>query len=356
MKRSGKIIGLLFLGGLILVMAVNILADMKARTNDVFRRINGGLMGGGYYSESDSSDWGFFDLPTIAPWESHAYAPATEAPAPLPTAVPTAMVPHPPTPIGTLQPGRPSAHDAAAYRPNRLIIKNGEIQLLVADTETAQDRVTQVINDLGGYTISSQIWYQEFLGKNYKYATLTIAVPAEQFELALQRFRKLALRVQNETASGQDVTDEYVDLKSRLTNLEATRDRIREFLSQTKNVEEAIKVNAQLSEVEGEIEQVQGRMNYLFDRAAYSTITLTISPDLPLTPTPTPRATPTATPTPTPTPSWNPGSTAQKAGTTLQWISQNLADLLIWIVIVIGPFAVPALLIYWIFWGRKQKK
>jgi hypothetical protein len=271
----------------------------------------------------------------------------------LPTAAPTAIAA---TSRGTAQPGSPSTHAAAASRPNRLIIKNGEMQLLVADTETAQNRATQIINDLGGYIISSQIWYQEFLGENYQYATLTIAVPVDQFEPALQRFRKLALRVQSETASGQDVTDEYVDLNSRLTNLEATRDRIREFLGQAKTVEEALKVNAQLNEVEGEIEQVQGRMNYLFDRAAYSTITLTLSPDLPLTPTPTPTPTPTATPTPTPTPAWNPGGTAQKAGTTLQLLSQNLADLLIWIVILIGPFALPAFLIYWIFWGRKQKK
>jgi len=52
--------------------------------------------------------------------------------------------------------------------------------------------------------------------------------------------------VTNETASGQDVTDEFVDLKSRLTNLEATAARMREFLNQAKTVQESLEVNAKL--------------------------------------------------------------------------------------------------------------
>jgi len=49
--------------------------------------------------------------------------------------------------------------------------------------------------------------------------------------------------------SGQDVTDEYVDLQSRLGNLEATRDRIRTFLDQAQTVDEALRVNEQLAAV-----------------------------------------------------------------------------------------------------------
>jgi hypothetical protein len=141
------------------------------------------------------------------------------------------------------------------------------------------------------------------------------------------------------------VTDEYVDLKSRLTNLEATRDRIREFLEQATTVEEALKVNEQLSNVEAQIEQVQGRMNYLFDRASYSTITVYLEPEIPpLTPTPT--FTPTPTPTPRP---WNPGETFQDATSAMATILRVLVDALIWLLIIFVPLVVlPLALLWWL--------
>jgi len=222
------------------------------------------------------------------------------------------------------------------YRSNRLIIKNADLSLLVADTDNAIDRTAQVAADTGGYILSSRVWYQEWLGDNYKYATITIGVPAHQFEVAMRRLRGLAVRVVDENASGQDVTDEYVDLQSRLENLEATRDRIRTFLEQTTTVTEALKINEELKAVEEEIALVQGRMNYLFDRAAYSTITVNLNPELP-------EATPT--PTPTPTPPWNPGETAERAGNTLSAILRVLIEIAIWFGIVVAPLVVPPVLV-----------
>jgi hypothetical protein len=235
------------------------------------------------------------------------------------------------------------------YRPNRLIIKNADLSLLVDDTDNAIDRTAQIAADSGGYILSSRVWYQEWLGENYKYATITLGVPSDQFEAAMRRLRGLAVRVIDETASGQDVTDEYVDLQSRLENLTATRDRIRTFLDQATTVEEALEINKELKAVEEEIEMVQGRMNYLFDRAAYSTITVQIQPELPqATPTPTP----TATPTPTPTPPWDPSGTAERAGNTLSAILHVLIEIAIWLGIVVAPLVVPPLIIaafiYWI--------
>jgi hypothetical protein len=195
----------------------------------------------------------------------------------------------------------------------RLIIKNGEMTLLVEDTDVTIDRLAQVVGDLGGYIISSRVWYQERQGDEYKYATVTLAVPASEFENALRRLRGLAIIV----------TDEFVDLESRLRNLEATRDRIREFLDKARTVEEALEVNEQLSNVEDKIEQVQGRMNYLVDRASFSTITVQIEPDVPIltpTPTPAPTTTPTPTATPTPTP-WRPGKPSPERG--MCWVARR---------------------------------
>jgi predicted nucleic acid-binding Zn-ribbon protein len=96
----------------------------------------------------------------------------------------------------------------------------------------------------------------------------------DQFENALLRLRDLSLRVVDESAGGQDVSEEYVDLQSRLNNLESTRDRIRGFLDQAQTVDDSLRINQELSTIEDQIEQVKGRMNYLSHRAAYSTITV----------------------------------------------------------------------------------
>ncbi|GAB4493501.1 MAG: hypothetical protein Fur0016_19640 [Anaerolineales bacterium] len=242
----------------------------------------------------------------------------------------------------------------AAQSDNRMVIKNGEIRLSVEDADNAIDRALQVVGDVRGYIISSRSWYQTGPdGKNYKYATVTIGVPADQFETAMRRFRAMALRVLDENASGQDVSDEYVDLQSQLVNLEATRDRIRSFLNEAKTVEESLRVNKELSNIEGEIEKVKGRMNYLSSRAAFSTISVTFEPEIPpLPPTPTRTPIPTATPKP-----WNPGETAQAATKSLTSIYQALIELAIWVFIVIVPLLAPPLLVAWgIFKLATRKK
>jgi hypothetical protein len=220
-----------------------------------------------------------------------------------------------------------------------LIIKSAEMRLLVEDSDRAIDRVTQVVGDTGGYIISSRVWNQAYYdGKNYKYATITIGVPVESFERALNRLRDLSIEVLDETASGEDVTDQYVDLQSQLVNLEATRERIKTFLDQAQNVDEALRINQQLSEIERQIEEIKGRINYLQDRSSYSTITITLEPELPvIEPTPTPQPSP-----------WTPNETAADAWKTLTKAYQNIIDILIWFLLVFVPIFGPPVLIIWV--------
>jgi hypothetical protein len=232
---------------------------------------------------------------------------------------------------------------ASPYQQNRMIIKNGEMTLLVADTDRAIDQATGVAVDSGGYIVSSKTWLQD----GYKYASLTMGIPSDQFEVAQRRLRGLALEVQNDTASGQDVSQEYVDLQSRLTNLEATAARIREFLDKATKVADALEVNQQLSDVEGQIEQVKGRMQFLKDRSAFSTIALTLNPQVP-TPTPSPIPTPVA---------WQPGKTIGAAGDTLGGLLRGLVDAVLWFTIVLLPFALPVLAVIAIvvYFNRRRK-
>jgi uncharacterized coiled-coil protein SlyX len=225
-------------------------------------------------------------------------------------------------------------------RYDRKIIKNAELTLQVQDTAAALDQVTAVATDYQGYIISSRVWSEG----TYRLASVTLGVPADQFEQVLRRLRGLAVKVLNEQASGEDVTDQYVDLESRLRNLEATQSRIRAFLDQAVTVEEALEVNRQLSEIEGQIEEVKGKMNYLKERAAYSTITVYLEPERP-----------TPTPTPTPTlPAWRPVETFNEASNTLSVILRFLGDLIIWLAVIFLPFIIPLAVIIWLIvrWSK----
>lgn len=219
----------------------------------------------------------------------------------------------------------------------RMVIKDAEIELLVDNTDLALSKVTQMTSDYGGYVISSQSW----LNGEYQYATVRIGVPSDTFEAALNYLRNIGLQVLKETASGQDVSAEYADLQARLTNLEATAARVRSFLDAAQTVEEALQVNQTLSQLEGEIEQIKGQMKYYEGRSAFSTITVTLTPQIP-TPTPAP------TPTPTPAPGWNPGQTFGDASTVLVKLFQGLVDVLIWLIVVFGPFVLVGGLALWL--------
>ena len=237
-------------------------------------------------------------------------------------------------------------------RSNRMIVKNADIRLMVKDTDSAIDRATQIVGDAGGYIVSSRVWYQDYYGNNLKYATITIGIPVDEFERALVRLRDLAVQVVDENASGDDVTEQYVDLQSQLVNLEATRARIQEFLKDAKTIDEALRINQELANIEAQIEQIKGRMNYLSDRSAYSTITINLEPEFPvLTPTPTATPLPTATPIP-----WNPGKTFGEAKNTVTVVYQGIANFLIWLGVVILPIILPPALILWALWKLLNRK
>jgi len=257
-----------------------------------------------------------------------------------------------PTPAGTVPAAQPG-NTAPAAPQKRLIIKDGRMVVVVEDTETAVDQTTRLVVDLDGYFISQNVFTD---GEGYRHATMRLAVPVLNFESAMRTLRTLG-EVVNESASGDDVTDEFVDLNSRLDNLEVTRARLQSFLDEAETVEQALEVNAELKKIEEEMALIQGRINFLSDRAAFSTIDLTIDPWIPTpTPSPTPTETPTATPTPIPTPDeWRPGDTVETASVQLQNTAQGLADFFIYYGIICGPWLILLALLAFIAWRLAER-
>jgi PBP1b-binding outer membrane lipoprotein LpoB len=268
----------------------------------------------------------------LAACGSPAAAPAPPAPAAQPT---MASAPQPTE--------APAADQTSANLPNaaprssiRMIIKNGEMTLVVADTDRALDQATGIAVNSGGYVISSKTWNSG----DRKSATLTMGVPSDQFEAVQRQLRALAVEVLSDTSSGQDVSDEFVDLQARLTNLEATAARIRELLKDAKDVDEALQVNIKLSEVESEIEQIKGRMQYLKDRSAFSTIVVNLQPDV-LTPTPE---------------AWQPGKTVENAAKSAGNLLRGLIDGAIWLVVALGPVLILLAIVVWLIVRAQRKR
>jgi hypothetical protein len=276
-----------------------------------------------------------------APASSPTAAPAgysMQGAAAAPTAAPAAEAP--------AAEGAPasSAPPVAPNDPSRKIIKDATLTLEVASVDLALSRISGAAAQVGGYVLETRT---DQVGPEQKQAVLKLAVPVDQFEATLQRIREASIRVLSEAASGTDATQEYVDTQSQLANLQATQARIREFLDQAKTVEEALQVNTQLTEIEGQIAQLKGRLQFLSQRAAYSTIAVQLQQP--------PPPTPTASPTPVPESIWNPSKTAAQATSTLTTIVQALSMIVLWLVIVVLPLALPvaliALLVRW--WRRR---
>lgn len=316
------------------MFVVGILTLRGAAIGNVFGNTVNGLYMPGY---ADGNRENFATqaamLPTPAPAEVTGGPGLLVTPLALPTGTPLAT----PSPLGALASTEAAAataepgQQAPPIQPQEaMIVKNGDISLIVESTDRAMAQVTQIAVDGGGYVLTSQAWSDGV----YKSAYLTIAVRSDQFEVAMRRLREIALEVLSETSSGQDVSAEYVDLQSRLRNLEATRDRILSFLDSASTVTEALEINRQLAEIEAQIEQVKGRMTYLSGCAAYSTINVNIQQkvDATITPTPTP------TLTPTPMPPWSLGPRVEAATRTQTELARGLLEVLVWLVIVPGPY------------------
>jgi len=220
--------------------------------------------------------------------------------------------------------GQPVADASGARVANyagieRLIVRNASLSLVVPDTQAALDEINALVKELDGYVVQSNVThYQEGLQ-----ASVTFRIPAESLDAALARIRKMASEVRSENVSGQDVTEEYVDLQSRLRHLQATEARLLEFLDEAEDTKAALAVYDQLRQVQAEMEQVKGRIQYLEQSAAMATVDLDITPD--------------ELAQPIQVGGWHPEGTLRNAVQSLVRVLQFLVDAAIVIVVLIVP-------------------
>ncbi len=156
----------------------------------------------------------------------------------------------------------------------RMVIKTAEISLQVEKVRDAEAAIRDKVAQLGGYVVTSENQGAD----EYMTTRIVFRVPAQRFDEALAGVQGLAKKVLGRTITGDDVTEEFVDLESRVRNLEASRDRLLNLLQKADKVEDALNINNALTDIQGQIEQARGRMQYLKQSATLSTISVTLNP------------------------------------------------------------------------------
>lgn len=225
----------------------------------------------------------------------------------------------------------------------RLIIQTANLTIVVKDTEATIQAITQMVEANKGWIVSSNVYQYDATAKS---GNITVRIPSGGFSSAMEAIKGLAIEVQSESHTGQDVTEEYVDLDSQLANLEATAERVRGFLDSATTVEEALDVNVELSNLEGQIAVIKGRMQYLSQSAAYSTITVNLQPDI--------------ASQPIEIGGWRPSGIAKEALESLISSFQGIVGFVIWFVIAWLPIllllAIPVIIIRrtWRWWQHRK--
>ncbi len=154
----------------------------------------------------------------------------------------------------------------------RMIIRNGSMQLVVDDVNAAMAQITSLAGTYGGFVVNSNV--QE--NQNRMYGNISIRVLSEHFDDTLAALRAMSVEVRSESTSGQDVTEEYTDLSAKLRNLEAAETQLLKLLDKAGEVTDILEVQRELVKTRGEIEQTKGRMQYLEQSSDLAFIQVTL--------------------------------------------------------------------------------
>ncbi len=243
---------------------------------------------------------------------------------------------------------------AQAASIERLVIKNADLRIVVADPQAKMTAIQRMAEEMGGYVVSSNI-YQTYTTNHVQVpeGNITIRVPAEKLDEALEQIKADAVEVQAETVSGEDVTRDYVDLQSRLKTHEQAADQLSEILEQKTESAEVIEVFNQLVYHREQIELIKGQMKYIEESAALSAIKVQIIAEETLQPLEIG--------------GWKPAGEARDALQALINFFQGFVTFLIWLVILIIPAGLLILVLLWLVWKgfrfvwrkffpRKEKK
>jgi hypothetical protein len=199
------------------------------------------------------------------------------------------------------------------FQSDKVLILTAQLQLRSADPWAVSKKVQQVALGFGGDVVG----VNESGTGDSKSAVVTIRVPNDQFNTALQQIKTIdGADLQSAQVTGEDKTEQFIDLDARLKAKQQEESRYLALLAKANTVDEILKVDQVLSTVRAQIEQLQGQLNALKNRSAMATITTAVS-TTPILPSPIETG-------------WQPQRTFQAAVAALGGMLRVFADVAIW--------------------------
>jgi len=158
----------------------------------------------------------------------------------------------------------------------RLVIQNVDMSIVVPDPKEEMSKIGNLAVEMGGFVVSSNL-YQNTYGPNsieVPEGSITIRVPSSRLDEALDKVKENAVEVTYENRSGQDVTNQYVDLKSRLAAKQNAEKKLLQIMETAEKAEDVLAIYLQVQNVQTEIEVLKGQIQYYEESAALSAISI----------------------------------------------------------------------------------
>ncbi len=173
----------------------------------------------------------------------------------------------------TNQQKQPNEENIYNTQDKRMIIRSGSMSIEVDKYDETELKVREIAKKYNAYITNTSASLNP---NGKKQGTITLRVPSEKFDGLLGELRQTGKEM-NENISGKDVTEEYMDSEARLKTQQQLEERLLKLLSEkTAKLTDIVEVEQKLSGVRENIERTEGRMKYLKDQAAYSTLSVSV--------------------------------------------------------------------------------
>lgn len=216
------------------------------------------------------------------------------------------------------------------------IQRNANISIEVKNLDESIDKLNEIILLFNAEIISSNKGGIDF---GQPYANIRIRVLSGNLDSAINEFKKLSTKIISENIYTNDVTEEFIDTEARLKIMKSTEDRFNSLLLKSETVEEIIQVEKELMRIRGDIESLEGRLNYLSKTTDTSEINLNLNEQIPITGE-----------------SWKINDSFTSALQNLSSFAKWLADFIINIIVFIPAIIVIALIIIFLRKLIKNRK
>lgn len=153
----------------------------------------------------------------------------------------------------------------------RMIIHNAKLSVNVKELDKAQSNIEKKVDEFGGYIVESNVYQEDDQTSSGK---MIVRIPEKNFEKFLLEAEGEAAKILERNVTGQDVTEQYVDLESRVKSKRAVEARLLEFMSNAQKTDDLLKISDDLATIQEEIEVMVGKMKYLKNQTSFSTIEL----------------------------------------------------------------------------------